>query len=231
MAAESIGDDNPIEEILLTGFPNPERKGCPSPDVIEALGQRKLGRDHPAWQHIWSCSPCFRDFKTVRDERLAGIAARDQSTRSRRRFVSVAVASACAGVAGYFAVTKVRPTMDRGSTTVLIDLSSAGPRRGEIEENVTPVGKLPRRLDELHLTLPALSKLGRYIVAVFRLKSENTAIALGSAATTGTESRPLLIVTLDLTQAQPGNYFLGTRLDEQGQPTTANYYPILIAAG
>ena len=56
MSAEPIDDDNPIEAILLTGFPNPERIGCLAPEVIEALGQKKLPREDPAWRHIWNLS-------------------------------------------------------------------------------------------------------------------------------------------------------------------------------
>jgi hypothetical protein len=73
VAAEPLDDDNPIEEILLTGFPNPERVGCPPPETIQALGERRIGRHDAAWNHIWHCSSYFKDFKAIRDKRLAAI--------------------------------------------------------------------------------------------------------------------------------------------------------------
>ena len=231
MAADSSSEDNPIEEILLTGFPNPERKGCPSPDVIEALGNRTLGREHAAWQHIWSCSPCFRDFKAIRDQRLATIRQLDKNKRNRRTFIGTAVASACAGVGGYLLFSNVRSRSTRGFASVVIDLSAAGTVRGSQEDPQEVVAELPRRLDELHLILPRLSQIGRYIVAILQSRSENTAIALGSAAATGTEVKATLLVTLDLSDAKPGRYLLGTRLEDTGRQSAPSYYPVLITAG
>lgn len=100
--------------------------------------------------------------------------------------------------------------------------------RGPAEDDGRVLAQLPRKLDELHITLPRLSKQGRYVVALLRSRSETRAIALGSAATTGNDIRATLVVTLDLSAAKPGRYFLGTRLEEQGQETAAYYYPVLI---
>jgi hypothetical protein len=229
VAVDPISEDNPIEEILLTGFPNPERKGCPPPEVIEALGNRQPGRDHQAWQHIWGCSPCFRDFKAIRDARLAKIERAAKSKRTRRNFIAAAVASAFAGVGGYFLVSNQRSKPVRSFAVVPIDLTNAGTLRGTTSDEVPPLAQLPRRLDEIHLTLPRFSPVGHYVVAILRSTSENTAIALSSANATGTEAQVTLIVTLDLSEAKPGRYFLGTRLEEQGQQGTPNYYPVLIS--
>jgi hypothetical protein len=38
----------------------------------------------------------------------------------------------------------------------------------------------------------------------------------------------MLIVTLDLSAAKPGRYFLATRKEGQGQEDEAYYYPVLI---
>src|SRR5205807_4743913 len=105
----------------------------------------------------------------------------------------------------------------------------AGTVRGNTETQGSAVAELPRKLDEIHLKLPRFSSLGRYIVAILRSTSENTAIALGSANATGTEAQASLIVTLDLSEAKPGRYFLGTRVEDQGQQGSPNYYPVLIS--
>ena len=117
MAAEPIGDDNPIEEILLTAFPNPERVGCPPPETIQALGERKIGRDDPAWDHVWHCSPCFKDFKTIRDKRLAAIALDEQRAKRKRQtsiLTAATLAAACLIGIVVFSTGRIRSL--RGTT-------------------------------------------------------------------------------------------------------------------
>lgn len=229
MAADPIGEDNPIEYILLNGFPNPERKGCPPNEVIEALGNRKLDRDDPAWHHIWGCSPCYAEFKEIRDARLTRIESAERRQRTRHRFIAAALGSAAAAVGGYFLVSEIGSKPSRGFAVVSLDLSNAGPLRGAEQNNEgTPVAQLPRKLDEIHLTLPRFSRVGRYAIAVLQSKSENAAVALGSANATGTEQHATLTVTLDLSEARPGTYYLGTRLLEQGQQRNPTYYAVLV---
>jgi hypothetical protein len=228
VAADPIGEDNPIEYILLNGFPNPERKGCPAHEVIEALGNRKLDRDDAAWHHIWGCSPCYAEFKKIRDARLARIEGAERRRRTRRRFIAAAVGSATVAVGGYFVVSEIGSKPSRGFAVVSIDLTNAGTVRGAEQGGDTPVARLPRKLDEIHLTLPRFSPLGRYAVAVLQSKSQNAAVALGSANVTGTEQQATLIVTLDLSEARPGKYYLGTRLLEEGQDAIPSYYAVLI---
>ncbi len=230
MRAESIGDDNPIEWILLTGFPNPERIGCPPSETIQALGERKIGRDDPAWQHIWHCSPCFGDFKTIRDKRLAAQEEAEQRAKRKRQiFVSLgsALAAACLVMILVFSGNRIKNL--RGAAIVPIDLNNAATFRGATEDDGGRVlATLPQRLDELDITLPKLSPEGRYILAILKSRTENTAIVLGSGSSKISNGKNMLIVTLDLSAAKPGRYFLATRKEEQGQEDEAYYYPVLI---
>ncbi len=230
MRAESIGDDNPIEWILLTGFPNPERIGCPPSETIQALGERKIGRDDPAWQHIWHCSPCFGDFKTIRDKRLAAQEEAEQRAKRKRQiFVSLgsALAAACLVMILVFSGNRIKNL--RGAAIVPIDLNNAATFRGATEDDGGRVlATLPQRLDELDITLPKLSPEGRYILAILKSRTENTAIVLGSGSSKISNGTNMLIVTLDLSAAKPGRYFLATRKEEQGQEDEAYYYPVLI---
>jgi hypothetical protein len=231
VAVDPIGDDNPIEEILLTGFPNPERIGCPPSETIEALGQKRIPKGDPAWDHIWHCSPCYKEFKIIRDKRLAAIEEKQKKASNRRRAsVYAAVAVACACLFGFlFFSTGLRSF--RRSTVVRVDLSDAGTYRGGAGDDSPVLATLPRKLDELHITLPRLSPPGRYVFAILKSRSESAAIALGSATATGNQARVTLVVTLDLSAAAPGRYYLATRLEEQGQEQAAYYYPVLIAGG
>ena len=164
VAADSIGEDNPIEEILLTGFPNPERKGCPPASVIEDLGNRRIGRDHPAWKHIWGCSPCFRQFKSIRDARVARVEKAERDRRNKRRFLVTAAASIPVMAGSYLIFSEVRSRSPHGLVVVAIDLTNAGARRGSVEGEI--VAKLPKQLTEVHLKLPQSMHSGHYIVAV-----------------------------------------------------------------
>ena len=230
MAIEPIDDDNPIEEILLTGFPNPDRVGCPPSAVIEALGQKKIGRDDPAWEHIWNCSPCFKDFKVIRDARLAEIEGRYRAQRRRRNLVLAASVLVCAIVLAALFYRNIG-VLRGGAAVVAIDLTNAGIVRGDAEDNARVLAELPTRLDEIHLKLPVFSQRGRYVVAILQSKSQNAAVALGSATTTGTDVNPSLVLTFDLSGTKPGRYFLATRLEEQGQQDAVYYYPVQIGPG
>jgi hypothetical protein len=57
--------------------------------------------------------------------------------------------------------------------------------------------------DEIHLTLPRFSPVGRYAVAVLQSKSQSAAVALGSANATGTKQRATFIVIHDLSEPRP----------------------------
>ncbi len=228
MAAEPL-DDDPIEEILLTAFPNPGRVGCPPPETLEALGQRRIGRDDPAWDHVWHCSPCFKDFKEIRDRRLAAIARDEENARRKHRtsvLTAATLAAACLIGILFFSTSRIRSL--RGTTSVQVDLSKASTFRSPAEDDGKVLATLPTKLDELHITLPRFSLKGRYVFAILKSRSESAAIALGSASTTGTDVQATLVVTLDLSTAKPGRYFLATRREEQGQEDAAYYFPVLI---
>jgi hypothetical protein len=113
---------------------------------------------------------------------------------------------------------------------VPVDLSNAGTFRGHVADDGHPLATLPRKLDELHIPLPRFSPPGRYVFAILKSRSESAAIALGSATAAGNEARVTLVVTLDLSAAMPGRYFLATRREEQGQEQAAYYYPVLISS-
>src|ERR1035438_2059463 len=47
-----------------TGFPNPNREGCPSRSSLRAMASRDRGvtlEDLPV-SHVVSCSPCFQEY-------------------------------------------------------------------------------------------------------------------------------------------------------------------------
>src|SRR5579862_4635071 len=93
MSVNHSHDSDPIEELLLTAYPNPERKGCPDRQVLESLANQQRDERDSNWYHIWHCSPCFADFKALRDARLERERAR---ARRRKRVLWVGAAAALA---------------------------------------------------------------------------------------------------------------------------------------
>jgi hypothetical protein len=223
--AEPIGDDNPIEAILLTAFPNPERIGCPTPEMIKAMANQQIGRDDPAWNHIWNCSPCFKDFKVIRDARVARLERESARKRTKRNLFKGAAAVAILSFIAYFAAVEFRDRSSHQVTRVEIDLTTGGPMGG----SDTPVARLPRHLDEVHLTLPPASTAGRYIVAILESQAESSAIALGFATAESKNGQLTVTVALDLSNVRPGQYFLGTRREVNRRQETPSYYPVIIS--
>ncbi len=57
-----------IKDFLRESFPNPERKGCPEEDVLQALAEDRIAPNDPALLHVGSCSECYREYLHLRRE-------------------------------------------------------------------------------------------------------------------------------------------------------------------
>jgi len=56
-----------VQEGILNGYPNPERRGCLDGDGIHALAWRSAQfddtiEDDPHWKHVTHCSPCYAEY-------------------------------------------------------------------------------------------------------------------------------------------------------------------------
>lgn len=51
-----------LERTASEDHPNPERKGCPSPETLAAFARnpRLFPMDDLIFEHLQNCSPCFR---------------------------------------------------------------------------------------------------------------------------------------------------------------------------
>lgn len=66
---------DPADETLEFGrayyasdFPNPERTGCPTADALVRMARSGALPDDEAREHLLSCSPCFIEFRELREE-------------------------------------------------------------------------------------------------------------------------------------------------------------------
>ncbi len=57
-----------LRESCRRGYPNPDRKGCPSKDVLAilALHPGQIPVTDPVTDHVTHCSPCFNEIENFR---------------------------------------------------------------------------------------------------------------------------------------------------------------------
>jgi hypothetical protein len=56
-----------VQEGIAKAYPNPDRQGCPSQEVIVDLAKLSARFDdsiekNPQWQHVTHCSPCYTQY-------------------------------------------------------------------------------------------------------------------------------------------------------------------------
>src|SRR5260370_6755514 len=106
---------------LLREFPNPERIGCPSSEIVRGIARHRvpLVEAEPWLDHLTSCSPCYRDFSQFRDAY--------QFRRMTILFAIVASVLIVASVSWWVLVQKYRKR-DLNKTAVLNLKASPVPR-------------------------------------------------------------------------------------------------------
>ena len=55
-----------LARVVMTQFPNPERKGCPGATVLRAIAGKRISMRDPSIEHVGVCSPCFRELTAMR---------------------------------------------------------------------------------------------------------------------------------------------------------------------
>jgi hypothetical protein len=215
---------NVIREFFLRGNPNPNRDGCPGPAILIAIAEDKLTPSDPARLHLASCSPCFAEFRELRE-------SYDKQKTSRRQQQRLVAALALA--VGLLIAAALRfngNTSHPFLSTQRIILAERtvnpwdkGALRGQ-EQNDTNI-LLPQSPIQLHVTLPRLSKPGRYTIGIAHDKfGRNVVEAPGVAKATGSEEN--VTVILDLRSIKPGVYFLTTTRDDE---QASYYFPVVVS--
>jgi hypothetical protein len=57
-----------MKDFLRESFPNPERKGCPEEDTLQALAEDRIRPNDPALLHVGSCSECYAEYLHLRQD-------------------------------------------------------------------------------------------------------------------------------------------------------------------
>ena len=199
--------------VFADHFPNPERAGCPPPDVLRAMAFRRQqaapGSD-PS-DHLTVCSPCFRDYSRYRQQ------ARQQ-TLVRAALVAAALLVILISATFLWrhlgSLRQPRPEIAQiPAVQTTLDLRHLSPARGDRPSKEAPAQvEIPARRLDLNIQLPVGSEEGQYEVAVFKPSGERIAVTSGAAALV--RNVMTLRVPLDLSRAPAGRYVLGIRRAE-----------------
>ena len=224
MSVDHSHDPDPIEQLLLTAYPNPERKGCPGRAVLESLAKQERDQNDPTWYHIWHCSPCFAEFKELRDARWE----RERLQAQHRRWAvwgGIAAAACVAAVIAFFSARSYRGPVPPQVAEITINLLNVEAQRGADQETKIELPPLPRGIDNVRIILPRFSEAGTYTVAVLRSKQSGSALALAKSKTVTNGQNLELNVRFNLASAPTGDYLLGTRFDDGD---LVYYYPLKV---
>lgn len=72
---DAVGDG--VDEVLSHANPNPSRVGCPAKETLIALARKALPLDHPAYEHLTRCSPCYVEVRLLRKSMRASSSGGD----------------------------------------------------------------------------------------------------------------------------------------------------------
>src|SRR5438094_797281 len=122
-----------VQQAILTGFPNPERKGCLDSTMLKELADRPRPVRDAAWEHVTHCSPCYREFLEFR----AQVKRARRGLVVRRRLVVSSVAAALIIVGGIATYELARRGSESATQTAgqfqaaALDLKDRSVARGE----------------------------------------------------------------------------------------------------
>ena len=211
-----------IQDSILRGYPNPERKGCPGGVVLKGLAERPLDEsleEDPHWHHVTHCSECYREF-------LMYNTAFRQRVKARRTWITwgVAVVAMAVVVAILTGLTKSgwfskRPqNADVAWVKRNIAITSME-RSGNVgEEKPIHLDRLPL---ELTVELPVGSRAGSYEL---QLRKDGQSLVSTRGTADIRNGTTAFTVRINLSSFQPGNYSMVVR----NVPHDWNLYPVVI---
>lgn len=216
-----------MREGLFKAFPNPERKGCPGPEIIRAIVAGKLAPDEEdKWiDHFVLCSPCSKEFFETRRSHL----------RKRRIRTGTIASLIVLGVAlcvwGWVNHQEMKDRNGRVAVSgalsfrqQVVDLRNWSGERtaGGSKSSHTMAAELHRWRTSLVVYLPLGSEPGKYEMEILRKNSKPELTMTGVARIENENT--VLRIQVDLSKLAPGQYSLGVRQP----PYDWRYLPLTI---
>lgn len=217
-----------MRELLLSHFPNPERKDCPGVSVLEAIATKRISMFDPAHEHVGGCSPCFGELTQIRD-----------SLHRRKLLWTFGTASTAvlviAALLTYFgtprvnkgaipnagvqsppnpAVRAIQPEAPRPNQSpsqpqyvaVSLDLRNASTTRAvEPPPKNTPRLEVPRGFLALTVQLPIGSAVGSYEMEL-RKSGQSVAVVSTEGQAAIANGFTTVLIHIDTTSVPPGEY-------------------------
>lgn len=227
--------------VFRTGFPNPQRIGCPPQETLHAVARKAGGtaESESILEHLTCCSPCFTEY-----ERLVH---KDKVSRNVKVLALCASLLITVGLAIWFYASRGEQRIREPEPTIVqqpppvteqpappqappiqyevavIDLRNRAPVRGEQQpaEGEDVVASLPARPLELSVYLPVGSEEGQYEIQI--LREADTPVVTSSGSARFEDRNVILRLKADLTGLTPGRYLLGVRKGS----FRWMYYPVL----
>src|SRR5215471_823037 len=183
---------------LLRDFPNPQRIGCPGPDILRKIASHEMPlSEAEKWlDHLTSCSPCYADFKRFQEA----------LEWRRRRVLLVAAAGVlvAAAVTGWALLH--RWSANLSAQTAILDLRDRSISRGTEANPGEPPLEISRRVSHVKIYLPLGSSDGYYGVRISGSQDRVLFSTNGIASTQ--QGITSLVVDVNLSSASPGVYLL-----------------------
>jgi hypothetical protein len=158
---------------LLTQFPNPERTGCPGPDVLKRIASHEmpLAEAENWFHHLTSCSPCYRDFVQLQ------AAQRRSHTRAFLAIAAGILIVACLAGWAWF----LRQKESSVAQIAVIDLTNRSVARGTEPPATEPPLEIARNVSRLEIDLPLGSEEGSYELRILALNGQTLFTGAGTA--------------------------------------------------
>jgi hypothetical protein len=214
-----------LQNSILSDYPNPERKGCPSGAVLKELAARPLDDNlegDPQWHHVTHCSECYREFLGFRAE-----FRRTAKARLAKIGVVAATAAALIAAGAFLAIRESAPQKRPQNAELvfrqrIVDLQGRAMTRSEEGKEDTKPIVLQREPEALTIRLPFGSREGAYEVQIAKSADRPLLSATGQAKVEN--GATAFTAKLDLSKFETGNYFICLRR----QPWDWTCYSVVI---
>jgi len=206
-----------LESVVLTQFPNPERKGCPGTAVLQTIARKRISMQDPALDHAGRCSPCFAELTNLRR------AIRKQNVAWITGAAAAAVILIVA-LLGYFGFQNGKSqTPEPKQIAAVLDLRNASTNRAiQVPGPEEPPIEIPRGRLRLAINLPIGSEAGSYEVQIRKRSQPANLMSVGQARIEGGITK--LEVEIDTSSLPIGTYDFSWRMTGYD----SRYYPIVI---
>ena len=197
-----------------TGFPNPNRVGCPNNSTLRAMAyrDRRLTLEDLPAAHVVSCSPCFEKYEEFRrmSRLVRGIKITAASLAvAAMIFLTARFAWNHAHRSGEPSVAAKHRTPSIAPFPLKVDLVSFSPTRGDAGDGSEKKVHLPQKLLRVEFILPIGMEAGEYEI---RLQDSKGTVFIDKRALGHMNAGVTSVATeIDLASARRGSLTLMIR--------------------